>query len=135
MELVGFRRGCGKYPISYHILLDGVETVDTEHLLIPGGGVRSDWEQLQSEVVAQSCGHWWCLAVLTAGCAGALQLPLSSEPCLASASVPAVRVPPPSRITSSEKYQTSVAKKRVLTYFGHLFIFKLLLSVSVKKLL
>jgi len=52
-----------------------------------------------------------------------------------SAAVPAARVPPPSWLTSSEKYQTSVAKKRVLTYFGHLFIFKLLLSVSVKKLL
>lgn len=54
---------------------------------------------------------------------------------LRAASVPPVCVPPPSRLTSSEKYQTSVAKKRVLTYFGHLFIFKLLLSVSVKKLL
>lgn len=54
---------------------------------------------------------------------------------MGSASVPAASVLPLSRLTSSEKYQTSVAKKRVLTYFGHLFIFKLLLSVSVKKLL
>lgn len=52
---------------------------------------------------------------------------------MGSAAVPAACVPPPSRLTSSEKYQTSVAKKRALTYFGHLFIFKLLLSVSVKK--
>lgn len=54
---------------------------------------------------------------------------------MGSASVPAACVPLPSRLTSSEKYQTLVAKKRVLTYFGHLFICKLLLSVSVKKLL
>lgn len=54
---------------------------------------------------------------------------------MGSASVPAACVPLPSRLTSSEKYQTLVAKERVLTYFGHLFICKLLLSVSVKKLL
>lgn len=71
-------------------------------------------------------------AVVVPGSAWAV---LTAGPCLASASVPAVCVPPLARITSSEKYQTSVAKKRVLTYFGHLFIFKLLLSVSVKKLL
>lgn len=63
------------------------------------------------------------------GTAGAATPPSSAVPLALQS------VPPPSRITSSEKYQTSVAKKRVLTYFGHLFIFKLLLSVSVKKLL
>lgn len=122
MGLLRLCRGCGKHPGSYHT-----------HCLMRPKLPQWTWSissLLERGWVGSSCiqgcrcchrggGHWWCCD--------------PSE--LSRASDPAECVPPPSRITSSEKYQTSVAKKRVLTYFGHLFIFKLLLSVSVKKLL
>lgn len=119
-------------------LLNGVKThsTGTERFLSPGGelggaGISSvqgcRWEPVGSG------GAGSARAVPAAGLCWGTATPPSSSRVPASGS--AVCVPPPSRITSSEKYQTSVAKKRVLTYFGHLFIFRLLLSVSVKKLL
>lgn len=69
MELVG--RGCGKPPVSYHTCCLMRSKVWTRSISKPSWrGVRSGWKQLQSgecRYCHKACGHWWCLAMLTAG--------------------------------------------------------------------